>query len=100
MEFTEQALEPFGKELLAIEIDTNLSYKMPLIFRLTRLLEQNECINPSMRQLAELCARVHERGRVGEELQVGHHLVKLLLSYTDYHLYLHQYHLYLPHNHS
>jgi len=55
MEFTDKDLEPFGKELAAIEIENNLSYKMPLIFRLARLLQENKCVDPALRQLAELC---------------------------------------------
>lgn len=55
MEFTKKTLEPFGEELLAVEIETNLSYKVPLIFRFSRLLQHKEYISPAMRQLAELC---------------------------------------------
>jgi len=55
MEFTDKPLEPFGRELLDLEIETNLSYKQPLIFRMTRALESNECIDPARRELTELC---------------------------------------------
>ena len=55
MEFTSGPLAPFGTLLDKIEIATNLSLKMPLIFRLTRVLQENKCINPATRQLVELC---------------------------------------------
>ena len=55
MEFTDKPLDPFGTELLAIEVESNLTFKMPLIFRLTRLLKENCCIDPALQQLVELC---------------------------------------------
>ena len=55
MEFTKQPLKPFGEEILAIEVPTDLGLKTPLIFRCARLLQDNGCIDPAMRQLVELC---------------------------------------------
>jgi serine/threonine-protein kinase RsbW len=55
MQFTDQALVPFGRNLLSIEIATDLGLKTPLMFRCARLLVDNGCVSPDTRQLAEMC---------------------------------------------
>ena len=55
MEFTHEPLDPFGEELIAVEVESNLTYKMPLVFRCVQLLQKSRCVNPALREMAELC---------------------------------------------
>lgn len=40
MRFTDESLEPFGKELLHLPVESNLGYKTPLVFRIVRTLQE------------------------------------------------------------
>jgi len=55
MQVSTQPLAPFGRELLSVEVDTNLSHKAPLMFRLVHCLMEAGCVAPQRRELAELC---------------------------------------------
>ena len=78
MEFTSDPLEPFGRELLTLEVPSDPGFKTPLVLRLARVLEENGYVDPAMRELAELCfdealtnAMVHgNRFDPGKKVQV------------------------------
>ena len=55
MEFTSNPLESFGRELLTIEVPSELGFKMPLVLRMARLLKENGYVAPAVGELAELC---------------------------------------------
>lgn len=55
MEFTQSPLEPFGEELLSVDLPSNLAYKSPLVFRLVQVLREKGYVYPKTAQLAELC---------------------------------------------
>ena len=56
MRFVEEETVPFGENLLAVSIPTNLSYKAPLMFRMVNLLADKDCVphGPDAGR-AELC---------------------------------------------
>ncbi len=55
MEFTNKPLKRFGRELATIEVPTKLTFKGPLVYRLTTLLVQNSCVAAAEKSLAALC---------------------------------------------
>lgn len=55
MEFTKNPFKRFGKELVKIAVPTKLTFKGPLVYRLTGLLFQNGCVALSEKSLAALC---------------------------------------------
>jgi len=55
MEFTNKSLKRFGEQLATIEVPTKLTFKGPLVYRLTTLLVQNGCVAPAEKSLAALC---------------------------------------------
>lgn len=55
MEFTKKPFKRFGKELVKMEVPTKLTFKGPLVYRLTSLLFQNGCVAFSEKSLAALC---------------------------------------------
>jgi serine/threonine-protein kinase RsbW len=55
MEFTDRPLEPFGRKLLDIAIPTQLSFKMPLVFRMVKELKTAGQLPWTGSHRAELC---------------------------------------------
>lgn len=55
MEFTETALEPFGKTLLDMALPSQLSLKTPLVFRIVKELKDHGCLPWTGSPRAELC---------------------------------------------
>jgi len=55
MEFNDKPCEPFGEKLLDMVIPTQLSLKMPLVFRIVRTLASNGFLPETGNQDAELC---------------------------------------------
>lgn len=55
MEFTDKPLEPFGRKLLDIAIPTQLSFKMPLVFRMVKELKTGGYLPWTGSHRAELC---------------------------------------------
>ncbi|MCX5660050.1 MAG: anti-sigma factor antagonist [Planctomycetota bacterium] len=55
MEFTEKPLEPFGTTLLDMSIESNLSLKTALVFRIVKLLQSKGCLPAYGHHMAEVC---------------------------------------------
>ncbi len=55
MEFTDAPLEPFGKQILAITVPTQLSYKTPLVYRIVKELAAKGQLPWTGSHRAELC---------------------------------------------
>ncbi len=55
MEFTDKPLEPFGRKLLDISIPTQLSFKMPLVYRMVKELKSGGYLPWTGSHRAELC---------------------------------------------
>lgn len=55
MDFTDKPLEPFGRKLLDISIPTQLSFKMPLVYRIVKELKSGGYLPWTGSHRAELC---------------------------------------------
>jgi serine/threonine-protein kinase RsbW len=55
MEFTDAALEPFGKTILDMKLPSQLSMKTPLVFRIVKELKEHGCLPWTGSPRAELC---------------------------------------------
>lgn len=55
MEFTQKPLEPFGTVLLDMSIESSLSLKTALVFRVVKLLRGKGCLPAWGHHLAEVC---------------------------------------------
>ena len=55
MEFTSAPLEPFGSELLNMTVQSKLSLKTPLVYRVVKLLQRTGCLPSIGTHIAELC---------------------------------------------
>jgi serine/threonine-protein kinase RsbW len=55
MFFTDKSPEPFGTTLLDITVPTQISLKMPLVFRMLKVLGAAGCLAPTGSMQAELC---------------------------------------------
>jgi len=55
MEFTDEPLEPFGEQILALAVPTQLSYKTPLVYRIVKELAAKGHLPWTGSHRAELC---------------------------------------------
>jgi len=55
MRFTDETIEPFGRTLLDLSIESRLGYKTPLVFRMIKLLQTHGCLPSYGFQMCEVC---------------------------------------------
>lgn len=55
MQFTDAALEPFGRTILDMKLPSQLSMKTPLVFRIVKELKEHGCLPWTGSPRAELC---------------------------------------------